>query len=1014
MNKKRVTKIILVALTLLFIGTNIAQAARTDSKWNVIVGTYLKTISPTGYDILINGLNRYLNFNSISGSTGYGIRDNSGVIECKDSGGSWSACQDGSGGGSGGGAWSTTTSQVPGQLTVSPNNTDDIVVIGSNSTTTGEWWFDPNVNELHIPTGLSILGGGFTSQASSTIDGSLTITGNATTTNATTTNLYVSGSVRIATSSIASAQALSVGGTIVAHAFSLDPTGSSGFLTDSGKADGIGYNIINRDGEGIYIADGGNIGIYADDQTQFDGTVDFSQLTLLTTGFTGIQNTTPTYDLDVTGLIHATGLIDASHFVATSSSLVSLFEGGFISSASSTINSNLNISGALSASSTLAVNGTSTFSALGLFDNGLFTHASSTILASQFRGLLKVSSTTSETYQTLQDFANNSTSNGVTSGGALSDGGSGTLNVAVGTVMIRSSNSTVADLFFADFPGTTTATLIDGSLNFVTVAYNSGTPIIEIKTTPVTDPNSNIILGTAYRDGNDVHISNITVPTSQAIQKLSLRLGGIDGLTRKSGALISETGTLNIVITAGSWWVALNEVSTAATDTSGAGTFTLYWDDNAGGFTASSSSTVIEGLFYDDGDGTLGSLGNGKYGTWWVWQQSDDSVSVIYGTTFGSLATAESANAPTNIPGHLTGPHSALVGKIIVKKGDSTFTDILSPFTSTFVAGTAGDHADLINLAWTSSGHSGTANTVPYLGASGEAQEFSTSTFSFIATASSTVDSTLTITGSLTLDTALTVANGGTGASTFTNNRLLTGNGTSAIVDEANLTFDGSTLTVTGNADVTSSVQATHFIADSASATSTFAGGLTIETSGFVYDFSSNNIGIDTASPQELLHVGAGTNASDISATDLLVTRAGPSNLSVRDSTNGVETFLFASSVGGVMGTVTNDPLDIKTNNTSAIFIDASQNVGIGTTSPSSLLSVGNTNGINFRIATSTFSSTGGIDLESGCFAIAGTCVSGAVTSIIATANETTVSGATGDVTIGVASTLYGCLLYTS
>ncbi|HEC66958.1 MAG TPA: hypothetical protein ENI23_16910, partial [bacterium] len=192
----------------------------------------------------------------------------------------------------------------------------------------------------------------------------------------------------------------------------------------------------------------------------------------------------------------------------------------------------------------------------------------------------------------------------------------------------------------------------------------------------------------------------------------------------------------------------------------------------------------------------------------------------------------------------------------------------------------------------------------------------------------------------------------------------------------ASSTID-STLRVTGDLIGDSIIDADHFVATSSSATSTFAGGLTIETSGFVYDFSSNNVGIGTANPQELLHVGAGTDASDITATDLLVTRAGPSNLSVRDSTNGVETFIFSSSVGGIMGTVTNDPLDIKTNNTSAIFIDASQNVGIGTTSPSSILSVGDTGGINFRTATSTFSSTGGIDLESGCFAIAGTCIGG-------------------------------------
>ena len=97
---------------------------------------------------------------------------------------------------------------------------------------------------------------------------------------------------------------------------------------------------------------------------------------------------------------------------------------------------------------------------------------------------------------------------------------------------------------------------------------------------------------------------------------------------------------------------------------------------------------------------------------------------------------------------------------------------------------------------------------------------------------------------------------------------------------------------------------------------------------------AAGKVGIGITNPQELLHVGAGTDASDISATDLLVTRAGPSNLSVRDSTNGVEVFLFASSVGGVLGTVTNDPLNIQTNNTSAIFIDAFQNVGAGTVGP--------------------------------------------------------------------------------
>jgi hypothetical protein len=43
------------------------------------------------------------------------------------------------------------------------------------------------------------------------------------------------------------------------------------------------------------------------------------------------------------------------------------------------------------------------------------------------------------------------------------------------------------------------------------------------------------------------------------------------------------------------------------------------------------------------------------------------------------------------------------------------------------------------------------------------------------------------------------VAYGGTGVSTLTSNAVLTGNGASAITAEANLTFDGSTLTVTAD-----------------------------------------------------------------------------------------------------------------------------------------------------------------------------------------------------------------------
>jgi hypothetical protein len=69
--------------------------------------------------------------------------------------------------------------------------------------------------------------------------------------------------------------------------------------------------------------------------------------------------------------------------------------------------------------------------------------------------------------------------------------------------------------------------------------------------------------------------------------------------------------------------------------------------------------------------------------------------------------------------------------------------------------------------------------------------------------------STLAITGNLTLTTDLVVAHGGTGASTLASDAVLTGTGTSAITAEGNLSFNGSTLAVTGAATISSTLTVT-------------------------------------------------------------------------------------------------------------------------------------------------------------------------------------------------------------
>lgn len=67
-----------------------SEAMRIATSGRVAIGTTSPLAMFDVYgDAILEGLNRYLNFGSTSGTGGYGVRDNSGVIQFKNSGGSW-------------------------------------------------------------------------------------------------------------------------------------------------------------------------------------------------------------------------------------------------------------------------------------------------------------------------------------------------------------------------------------------------------------------------------------------------------------------------------------------------------------------------------------------------------------------------------------------------------------------------------------------------------------------------------------------------------------------------------------------------------------------------------------------------------------------------------------------------------------------------------------------------------------------------------------------------------------
>jgi len=91
------------------------------------------------------------------------------------------------------------------------------------------------------------------------------------------------------------------------------------------------------------------------------------------------------------------------------------------------------------------------------------------------------------------------------------------------------------------------------------------------------------------------------------------------------------------------------------------------------------------------------------------------------------------------------------------------------------------------------------------------------------------------------------------------NNRVLTGTGSGTANAETNLTFDGSTLTVTGT------VSATTFSGNVtggtiSGTTGTFSGDLAVGTNKLFVDVSESRVGINTVSPQGTVHAHLATD----------------------------------------------------------------------------------------------------------------------------------------------------------
>ncbi|MHA2012789.1 MAG: hypothetical protein ACTSWG_10520 [Candidatus Helarchaeota archaeon] len=301
----------------------------------------------------------------------------------------------------------------------------------------------------------------------------------------------------------------------------------------------------------------------------------------------------------------------------------------------------------------------------------------------------------SPTYKSLQNLFDTTQSSGILSGGEITDAGSGQINISAVKGVIKTTNSDIGDNVCFDLDALSGVSLTDNSINYISIDYNSGSPQFVVGTSNTANGHTTFNLGKVYREATSLDIINSGLRINDNIKRLQQKFLEEDDLQVISGAVISETGTRNIALTAGIIYAGLNKITVSSFDSSGADTFEYYYYNGSNWI--ESDQSQIDNTNYNDNTSGLVELTSNRYGIHWVYLSSSGTVLIVYGQGDYTLAQAQSAQPLSSLPDHIS-ETGILRGKIIIQKSASSFTEIENVADTIFQAQNPVNHNDLGGL----------------------------------------------------------------------------------------------------------------------------------------------------------------------------------------------------------------------------------------------------------------------------------------------------------------------------